>query len=209
MHFEPFLQLADVGDDEALIAWGGFYFGRGDSPYGEWRIVDDEELAEIAGGGRSGTIGASSEPFGEAVVEVELEGEVVGRAHTAERNHAWVHGLEPETDYRYRVLVDGEPWAHGERWEWDFERGTLVQSGRRYENAFRTLPAADEPARLVFAALGDFGVGIFDRGEDGAPPAPPRPRPRARSSLPWRDPRPHHWGQRVHRARRHASRYRK
>jgi len=168
VHFEPFLQLADVGDDEALIAWGGFYFRRGDSPYGEWRIVDDEELAEIAGGGRSGTIGASSEPFGEAVVEVELEGEVVGRAHTAERNHAWVHGLEPETDYRYRVLVDGEPWAHGERWEWDFERGTLVQSGRRYENAFRTLPAADEPARLVFAALGDFGVGIFDRGEDGA-----------------------------------------
>jgi hypothetical protein len=49
IHFEPFLQLADVADDEALIAWGGFYFRHGDSPYGEWRIVDDEELRQVAG----------------------------------------------------------------------------------------------------------------------------------------------------------------
>jgi tartrate-resistant acid phosphatase type 5 len=168
VHFEPFLQLADVADDEALIAWGGFYFRHGDSPYGEWRIVDDEELAEIAGPDRTGTIGASSEPFGEAVVEVERDGEVVARAGTSEQNHVWVSGLEPDAEYRYRVLVDGEPWADGERWEWSFERGTLVQAGRRYENRFRTFPAAEQPEPLVFVAIGDFGVGLFDRGEDGA-----------------------------------------
>jgi tartrate-resistant acid phosphatase type 5 len=167
VHFEPFLQLADVADDEALIAWGGFYFRHGDSPYGEWRIVDDEELAEVAGPGRSGTIGARSEPFGEAVVEVEREGEVV-RAETSEANYAWVRGLEPDTEYRYHVLVDGKPWADGERWEWSFERATLVQAGRRYENRFRTFPAAEEPTPLAFAAIGDFGVGLFDRGTDGA-----------------------------------------
>jgi tartrate-resistant acid phosphatase type 5 len=167
VHFEPFLQLGDLADDEALIAWGGFYFRHGDSPYGEWRIVDDEELAEIAGPDRSGTIGASSEPFGDAVVEVERDGQLV-RAEASESNYTWVRGLEPDTEYRYRVLVDGKPWADGERWDWSFERGTLVRAGRRYDNRFRTFPATEEQAPLVFVAIGDFGVGLFERGADGA-----------------------------------------
>jgi tartrate-resistant acid phosphatase type 5 len=166
VHFEPFLQLADVADDEALVAWGGFYFRRGDSPYGEWRIVDDEELAAVAGPGRTGTIGASSEPFGDAVVEVEREGELV-RAETSEANYAWVRGLQPDTEYRYRVTVDGESWAEGELWDWHVDRGTLVPSPRRYDNRFRTFPRANEPAPLGFAAIGDFGVGIFDRRGNG------------------------------------------
>jgi tartrate-resistant acid phosphatase type 5 len=168
VHFEPFLHLADVSEDEALIAWGGFYFRHGDSPYGEWRIVDDEELAEVAGPDRTGTIGASSEPFGDAVVEVERDGQIVARAETSEANYAWARGLEPDTEYRYRVLVDGKPWADGERWDWRFEQATLVRAGRRYDNRFRTFPAADEPAPLTFVAIGDFGVGLFDRGADGA-----------------------------------------
>lgn len=31
VHFEEFLQLAGLGHDKALIAWGGFCFRRGDS----------------------------------------------------------------------------------------------------------------------------------------------------------------------------------
>ncbi|HSI82057.1 MAG TPA: metallophosphoesterase [Solirubrobacterales bacterium] len=166
-HFEPFLQLADVGDDEALIAWGGFYFRRGDSTYGDWRIVDDEELDQVAGH-RSETIGAGSEPFGNAVVEVEREGRVVARAETADANHVWVRGLEPDTEYSYRVLVDGEPWADGERCDWDLDRRTLIRAGRSYENRFRTFPARDTPAPVRFAVLGDFGVGILDPGPGGA-----------------------------------------
>src|SRR5215218_622690 len=63
-HFEEFLHLAGLGHDKALICWGGFYFRRGDSPFGEWRIVDDEELAAVAPSPRSETIGAGSEAFG-------------------------------------------------------------------------------------------------------------------------------------------------
>jgi hypothetical protein len=81
-HFEEFLHLAGLGHDKALIAWGGFYFRRGDSPYGQWRIVDDEELAAVAASPRSETIGAGSEPFGRAVVEVEREGSSFYQPHT-------------------------------------------------------------------------------------------------------------------------------
>ena len=165
VHFEPFLHLVDAGAEEALIAWGGFYFRRGDSPYGEWRIVDDEELREVAGE-RTGTIGLSSEPYGEAVVEVEREGETVARVEVAEANYAWVRGLEPGTEHRYRVWVDGQPWADGELRDWDPERRTLVPSGRRYENRFRTFPAADSHQPVRFAVLGDFGVGILTGDEN-------------------------------------------
>ena len=167
VHFEEFLHLASLGHDRALIAWGGFYFRRGDSPYGEWRIVDDEELAEVAPTPRSETIGAGSEPFGHAVVEVLAEGGPVTRAETSEDNHVWITGLEPNTEYRYRVLVDGRPWGEGELHDWSVEEATLVSAGRRYDNRFRTFPAPDAAAPVSFAVLGDFGVGIVDGRADG------------------------------------------
>jgi tartrate-resistant acid phosphatase type 5 len=166
-HFEEFLHLAGLGHDKALVAWGGFWFRRGDSPYGEWRIVDDEELAQVAPSSRTETIGAGSEPFGAAVVEVERDGAVVARAATDEHNHVWVTGLEPDTDYRYRVTVDGRPWGEGELLDWSIERRTLVAAGSRYDNRFRTFPALDADVPVTFAVLGDFGVGIVDGGPDG------------------------------------------
>jgi tartrate-resistant acid phosphatase type 5 len=166
VHFEPFLQLADVGAEEALIAWGGFYFRRGDSPYGEWRIVDDEELRQVADE-RSETIGASAEPYGEAAVEVERDGEVAARAET-NQNYARIRGLDPDREYTYRVIVDGEPWAEGERWDWDTDRRTLAPGGRHYENRFRTFPAANSDRPITIAVLGDFGVGILGWGEGSA-----------------------------------------
>lgn len=142
VHFEPFLHLVDLDADEALIAWGGFWFHRASSDE-RWHIVDDEELSEVAGEPRTESIGARSEPFGHAAVEVERDGEVVARVETADENFARVRGLEPDTEYRYRVLVDGEPWADGERWDWDVEEATLVPAGGRYDNRFRTFPAPD------------------------------------------------------------------
>jgi len=167
IHFEPFLHLAELTDDRALIAWGGFFFRREDDPHAPWRLVDDEELEEVTGEPRSETIGVRSEPFGAAVVEI-LEGErVVARAETAEHNHAWLTGLRPDTEYRYRVLVDGEPWGEGERWDWSIEEETLVAAGRRYDNRFRTFPAADAQVPVSFAVIGDFGIGILQKGEHG------------------------------------------
>ena len=167
VHFEEFLHLAGLGHDKALIAWGGFYFRRGDSPYGEWRIVDDEELTAVAPTPRSETIGAGSEPFGHAIVEVERDGRIVARAETEEHNHAWVGGLEPDAEHRYRVLVDGRPWGEGELHDWSVEQATLVAAGGRYDNRFRTFPAADAAVPVTFAVLGDFGVGIVDGRPDG------------------------------------------
>jgi len=168
VHFEEFLYLAGLGHDDALIAWGGFYFRRGDSPYGEWRIVDDEELNAVAPTPRTETLGARSEPFGTAVVEVERDGRVVARARTDEHNHVWITGLDPDTEYRYRVLVDGRPWGEGELHDWSVESSTLVRAGGRYDNRFRTFPAADATVPVGFAVLGDFGVGIVGGGLDGA-----------------------------------------
>ena len=167
LHFEPFLHLAALGDDEALIAWGGFWFRRdgGDDGGGSWRLVDDEQLPDVAGEARSESIGARSEPYGHAVVEVHRDQEVVAHAETTAYNHVWLRGLEPDTTYRYRVLVDGEPWAEGERWDWDAGAQSLVPSGRAYDNRFRTFPAQETPAPVRFAVLGDFGVGVLRHGE--------------------------------------------
>ncbi|HEV2773921.1 MAG TPA: fibronectin type III domain-containing protein, partial [Thermoleophilaceae bacterium] len=153
VHFEPFLHLADLSAEEALIAWGGFWFHR-ESSDDRWHIVDDEELSEVAGEPRTESIGACSEPFGHAVVEVERDGEVVARAESADHNFVRVTDLEPDTQYRYRVLVDGRPWADGELWDWDVDEATLVRAGGSYDNRFRTFPAADVPVPVTFAVLG-------------------------------------------------------
>src|SRR5215212_8004013 len=143
--FEPYVQLVDVTDEAALIAWGGFLLGE--HP-GGWR-------AERAGE----TFGARSAPRGRAAVEVfDGEGAIVGRAVTDEANHAWVHGLRPATTYRYRVLVDGEPWGAGERFDWTPE--TLGRAWRPLDQRLRTHAAGSEPDPVTFLALGDFGVGI-------------------------------------------------
>ena len=46
------------------------------------------------------------EPF---VRLVDVAHEVVAEASTEERAWVWVEGPEPDTPYRYRVLVDGQP----------------------------------------------------------------------------------------------------
>ncbi|MCZ2807106.1 metallophosphoesterase family protein [Modestobacter sp. VKM Ac-2983] len=168
-HFEPYVHLVDVGPDRALIAWGGFWFRRPDAG-SRWQLVDDEQL-DAVDEGRTGSIGARSRPYGEAVVEVlDDAGGTVGRAVTGERNHAWVGGLRPDTRYRYRITVDGRPWADGERWDWGpVSRGglDLRPAGRGYDLTFRTHPAPDVRAPLSFAVLGDYGVGVVVDSEEG------------------------------------------
>ena len=166
-HFEPFVHLAELGPDRALIAWGGFWFHR-DDPAGRWQIVDDSKLAELDPG-RKESIGARSEPYGEAVVEVlDGSGEVVSEARVDDVNHIWVEGLEPDTAYRYRIRIDGEEWAAGERWDWGpVRRGglDLRPGGRSYDLTFRTFPDPGEHAALEFVVMGDYGVGVAEELE--------------------------------------------
>jgi hypothetical protein len=162
-HAEPYLYLAGLTHKAALIAWGGFYFRvREHQPEGHYKLVDDSQLRHVHPPRRE-SLGARSEPYGSARVEVcNSSGAVVAVAETTTSNHVWVPGLAPDTVYTYRVIVNGEEWAAGERRDWqDGPHGPgLYRSGRTYQNRFRTHPHPEQSAPLTFAVLGDFGIGV-------------------------------------------------
>lgn len=160
---EPFLQLAGLTHRSALISWGAFYFKVKDSGK-SFKLVDDDDLKHVHPP-RKDTIGASSAPYGTATVEVfDKSGVLVGRAATTATNHCWVTGLEPDTEYDYRVTVNGDVWGRDVRRDWvaDDEKKGLQQIGNRYTNTFRTYPDPSRPAPgpVTFAIIGDFGTGI-------------------------------------------------
>jgi hypothetical protein len=167
VHAEQFVHLVDLSDDRVLVAWGAFYFVR-EADDRRWRIVDDEELWRFAG--RRTCIGSRAEPFGSATVQVHgMDGAPVAEASTDDRTWVWIGGLQPDTEYRYRITVDGQEWAAGERWDWvPSPRGgyDLAPAGRRYDLRFRTWPNLDvETPATRFVALGDYGVGIKSDSE--------------------------------------------
>jgi len=158
-HSEPYLYLPAVSHKSALIAWGAFYFRTNSK--GKWKIVDDDDLKYVHPP-RKDSIGAQSAPYGPARVEVyDASGKVASCATTEVANHCWVAGLQPDTEYTYKVFVKGQEWARGERWDWSSKEHALVQAGGQYDNRFRTNPDATAPASsLAFAVIGDFGVGV-------------------------------------------------
>jgi hypothetical protein len=164
-HAEPYLYLAGLTHKSALIAWGAFYFRiTGSREDGRWKLVDDRALAHVHPP-RAQTIGARSEPYGEARVEVREASteDLVAVVGTSTTNHVLVTGLAPDTAYRYTVTINGEAWAAGERRDWmvaaDGQHG-LRKSGRVYVNQFRTHPHPASAAPLCFAVLGDYGTGV-------------------------------------------------
>jgi tartrate-resistant acid phosphatase type 5 len=164
---EPFVVLADLAHDRALVTWGAFYFVRY-HPDQRWAIVEDHDLPDLVG--RRTCIGTEAEPFGETTVEVtDPSGAVVAQASTSEHTWVWVDGLEPDTEYHYCVSVDGDPWGHGELWDTVPDRRggyDLMPSERTYDLRFRTWPHPEEPTPPVrFIALGDYGVGVRSDSE--------------------------------------------
>ena len=161
VHFEPYVVLAAVTHKSVLVSWGGFYFTfRAED--GTWKVMDDGDLDRVHPP-RQSSIGAKSDPYGRATVEVvDAAGAVVARGETTSTNHCFVAGLEPDTEYTYRVVVNGHEWAAGPRRDWAIAEGRkgMVESGRAYDNRFRTHPHPDTAAPLAFAAIGDFGTGI-------------------------------------------------
>jgi tartrate-resistant acid phosphatase type 5 len=167
LHSEPFVHLVDLSHDRVLIAWGSFWFRRNERNR-RWDVVDDQQLYDVAA--RRTCIGSSAEPFGAARVEVfDTDGTVVAESSTSDRSWVWVEGLQPDTDYGYRVLVDGADWAAGERWDClPASHGgyDLAPSGSSYDLRFRTWPAPDaETPTFRFVAMGDYGVGIRSDSE--------------------------------------------
>ena len=163
-HAEPYIYLPAISHKSVLVAWGAFYFRVKSG--GEMKLVDLKDLTHIHPP-RKDTIGARSSPYGPARVEVhDAHGVTVAVARTDATNHCWVTGLQPDTAYSYRVIVNDEEWAQGVRWDWSPAEKALVKGGQ-YENRFRTNPAPDAPAPSVkFAVLGDFGVGMKKEAED-------------------------------------------
>jgi hypothetical protein len=97
-HSEPYLYLAGLTHNAALIAWGAFYFRvRGQDQNGDWKLVDDDDLEHVYPPRRE-TIGARSEPFGKARVELfDLSGSLITTVETTTANHVWLTQLEPDT----------------------------------------------------------------------------------------------------------------
>jgi len=162
VHFEAYLHLAGLTHKSALVAWGGFYF-KVAGERGSFKLVDDSDLDSVHPPRRD-SIGARSAPYGPARVEVldESGRRVITTGETTTANQCWVTGLEADTVYRYRVLVNGREWAAGPRRDWVAGAGEqgLVESGRAYDNRFRTHPRPEAAAPLTFAAIGDFGTGV-------------------------------------------------
>lgn len=159
-HSEPYIYLAGLTHESALIAWGAFYFRT--RANGLAKLVDDEDLQWVHPP-RCDSIGCRSKPYGPAEVEVrDSSGALVACAMTNECNHAAISGLKPDTTYTYTVRVKHEEWASGLRWDWDPDSHSLVQDGRAYVNEFRTLPDPSLPLSgpFTFAVIGDFGTGM-------------------------------------------------
>lgn len=81
-------------------------------------------------GGSGNTIGRSSKPLGAAVVEIG------GKRHDSKLNWMHVQGLEPDTQYPFKVFVKGQEFGGG---------------------SLRTLP--ERAAKLRFFVIGDYGTG--------------------------------------------------
>jgi hypothetical protein len=157
-HAEPYVYLPGLTHKSALIAWGAFYFRV--TSTGASKLVDDDDLKYVHPP-RKDSIGARSAPYGPARVEVnDAGGNTVAQATTEATNHAWVAGLQPDTEYTYRVFVRNKEWGEGDRWDGSAADRALVQTGARYDNRFRTHPNPQTPSPLTFAVLGDFGVGV-------------------------------------------------
>lgn len=173
-HGEPYVYLAGLTHDSALIAWGAFYF-RVKEKDGSHKLLDAEDMEPAL----RETIGRKSTPYGPARVVVRnAAGEEAASARVFDANHCWVTGLAPDTEYTYQVFVaptkkrsiEGaeEEWAKGERWDWKIQNGQAsLYPGGQYNNRFRTFPHPAQPTpKFRFAVIGDFGVGIKKPSDD-------------------------------------------
>ena len=137
------------------------------------QVVDDDDLAAPApaGGRHDRGLFAAVRPRAWWRRSTR-DGAVVARAETDERNHAWLDGLEPDTEYRYRIESTATPWAEGPRRAWapDATVGTARRpSDRAYDLRLPHPSRRRRPEPVAFLAFGDYGVGHRRRRVRRAP----------------------------------------
>src|SRR5262245_9301424 len=177
IHREEYLYLPALTHEAAIIAWGMFYFKvKGELDDGKWELLKDHEIPQ-PDSTRPGTIGIKARPYSpRAKVFVWEEGQPEGATRiVVNQNYAHVRGLKPDTEYRYRVVVEDESgeereWAAGPLRDWDFKGSAedggmrIARTPRHYDNRFRTFPDPQEGVTdLNFIVLGDFGRGVRKR----------------------------------------------
>jgi len=163
LHFEPYVQLAELTSTTALIAWGGFYFYRSFFT-GRWQLAHDHQLEEL-GIPRTQTIGASAHPYGKACVTVfDADNKAVASVTTETKNHVHIEGLTPNTEYTYSISVNDRDFTAGPLYDCAFDKSGrhlgIKPGGKRYQLRFRTYPGENVEASLNFAVLGDYGIGV-------------------------------------------------
>jgi hypothetical protein len=161
VHREPFICLAGVTHNSALITWGAFFFKVDDD--GEFHLLEDKDLRRMREfPKRNSSIGAASEPYDpDGRVEIFDSNNNLVSVNVTGANHCFVTGLAPATDYRYRIIIEGAEWGSGRHLDWDAGRKGLVDQGGKYTNVFRTMPDPKAASPEVsFAVLGDFGNGV-------------------------------------------------
>lgn len=161
-HFEEeYIYLADLTHNAALISWGKFFFDQ------KMELIKDKKLRNFQGlEDRRTCIGESSQSYGAVNVEVlDAAGNIVVQHANEGLNYRWMKGLEPDTEYTYRVRVqrDGETyfWGDGPLSAYSDREGTVLvvtDTGRRYDCRFRTFPSEDRGEPLTFAVIGDTGT---------------------------------------------------
>ena len=179
IHREPYVTLAGLTEESALIAWGAFYFEvEGQELDGRFNIIEDDNLRNV-NPPRQTSIGESSDFYGSAKVRVREKNDPLGQVIEREVrpgprntgvNHVWITGLKPNTEYEYQVIVNDRPWADEERRDWVImtdsrgrTRRGMFLNGRHYENEFKTYPrAGDTTPEFAFAVIGDYGQGVKD-----------------------------------------------
>jgi tartrate-resistant acid phosphatase type 5 len=173
-HIEQYVYLPGLSHDSALIAWGAFEFEvEGHPNTGDWELTTDRKLHD-ADATRPGSIGVRAKAYGpQAKVYVfEANGEPGSPRYCVNQNYIWVRDLKPDTEYRYRVVVE-DVTGHEIDWgapplrDWNVLKGSQGKLGlwpspeRPYENRFRTFPAPTaDVSKVCFAVIGDFGKGI-------------------------------------------------
>ena len=175
IHREPYVTLAGVTAESALIAWGAFFFDiSGDAVDGRFKLIEDKDLEHV-NPPRSNSIGESSSDYGPAKVSVwqkdtdqalAITVAVPSNSPATRVNHAWVEGLKPNTTYHYSVRVKDQLWADEERRDWvtlGGKQGMFLNKGM-YEHEFTTHPSATDPTPpFAFAVIGDYGKGMKEK----------------------------------------------
>src|SRR4026208_1765089 len=115
-HGEPYVYLAGLTHDSALIAWGAFYF-RVREKDGTHKLLDDKDVDPAL----RETIGRKSTPYGPARIVVrDAAGGEGATPRVVDANHCWGAGLQPDTEYTYQVFVapNKKRSAEGAEEEW-------------------------------------------------------------------------------------------